>query len=236
MVTETFMHPSRRPAMHLYRQYHNEMKAILGDNPDVISVILAADQAQSGEFERCFEGFLTQTYTNLELLIVTAKGLTSDLQTYLKTIKPYYPNIKVVTGTMAQAVKQSQGSYLYFFNLDNLLSEKTALAQLVAACQQGVQVVYSGYQRLDLQKKVIYWQKHRSNEVRALSLAEHQKAATELTSLDGLLVTKGVAAEIVRQSGGITSAGLLKAATKAAFVDRDLWIQSFNKVRGETNA
>nr|WP_234403056.1 hypothetical protein [Ligilactobacillus agilis] len=154
----------------------------------------------------------------------------------MKTIKPYYPNIKVVTGTMAQAVKQSQGSYLYFFNLDDLLSEKTALAQLVAACQQGVQVVYSGYQRLDLQKKVIYWQKHRSNEVRALSLAEHQKAATELTSLAGLLVTKGVAAEIVRQSGGITSAGLLKAATKAAFVDRDLWIQSFNKVRGETNA
>lgn len=236
MVTETFMHPSRRPAMHLYRQYRNEMKAILGDNPDLISVILAADQAQSGEFERCFEGFLTQTYTNLELLIVTAKGLAPDLQAYLETIKPYYPNVKVITGTLTQALEQSHGSYLYFFNLDDLLSEKTALAQLVAACQQGAQVVYSGYQRLDFQTKVIYWQKHRSNEVRLLSLAEHQQAATELTSLDGLLVPKGVAAEVVRQPGGITSAGLLKAATKVAFVDRDLWIQSFNKVRRETNA
>ena len=67
-------------------------------------------------------------------------------------------------------------------------------------------------------------------------MAEHQQAATELTSLDGLLVPKGVAAEVVRQLGGITSAGLLKAATKVAFVDRDLWIQSFNKVRRETNA
>lgn len=168
MVTETYMHPSRRPAMHLYRKYHNEMKGILNDDPQMISVIIDTTTATGFNFERCFEGFFTQTYTNLEFLVVTDGELAPALQRYLTAMQAYYPSLKVVVGTTLDAVDQAQGDYLYFFNLDDLLLRPTALADLVKAGQAGAQIVCSAHQRLELATKMIYW-RNQSGQSRPLT-------------------------------------------------------------------
>lgn len=235
MVTETYMHPSRRPAMHLYRKYHNEMKAILNDDPQMISVIIDTTTATGFNFERCFEGFFTQTYTNLEFLVVTDGELAPALQRYLTAMQAYYPSLKVVVGTTLDAVDQAQGDYLYFFNLDDLLLRPTALADLVKAGQAGAQIVCSAHQRLDFETKTTYW-RNQSGQSRSLTPAERTTFGEESISLAGLLVTATLFNQIQPVAQAEWRPALFAAATQVTLVEQNEWIQTVNQPGGENDA
>ena len=96
---------------------------------EIITTILDARNSKYRAFEKTIESFLSQDYTNIELLIQVESSMDLALKNYLYSIQSYYPEmIYVMDTSLSRMVEKATGDYIYIIDIDHFLFHDSALA------------------------------------------------------------------------------------------------------------
>lgn len=218
-------------ALNTYYQAKREADELLGKWPDKISVIVDLRQNERANLKRCLGGLLYQSYTNLEILVLTKGTLTKQQAEFLAELQPYHRLEIVEASQLKEAVAKASGAYVYFLNINDLLLKEDVLAKFYQVANKGADLVASDYQRFDYQTSKFYWINKDKQVIflRSNDLASNYQR--ELGELTGWLVKTSLAKECLASgvSEQLAAKLLRQEAKQVAVISEQLWLKTFNK-------
>ncbi|GET10469.1 glycosyltransferase [Ligilactobacillus agilis] len=188
-------------------------------------------QNERANLKRCLGGLLYQSYTNLEILVLTKGTLTKQQAEFLAELQPYHRLEIVEASQLKEAVAKASGAYVYFLNINDLLLKEDVLAKFYQVANKGADLVASDYQRFDCQTSKFYWINKDKQVIflRSNDLASNYQR--ELGELTGWLVKTSLAKECLASgvSEQLAAKLLRQEAKQVAVISEQLWLKTFNK-------
>lgn len=188
-------------------------------------------QNERANLKRCLGGLLYQSYTNLEILVLTKGTLTKQQAEFLAELQPYHRLEIVEASQLKEAVAKASGAYVYFLNINDLLLKEDVLAKFYQVANKGADLVASDYQRFDYQTSKFYWINKDKQVIflRSNDLASNYQR--ELGELTGWLVQTSLAKECLASgvSEQLAAKLLRQEAKQVAVISEQLWLKTFNK-------
>lgn len=187
-------------------------------------------QNERANLKRCLVGLLYQSYTNLEILVLTKGTLTKQQAEFLAELQPYHRLEIVEASQLKEAVAKASGAYVYFLNINDLLLKEDVLAKFYQVANKGADLVASDYQSFDYQTNMIYWV-NKEEQVAFLGSTNKQQYQRELGELTGWLVKTSLAKECLASgvSEQLAAKLLRQEAKQVAVISEQLWLKTFNK-------
>lgn len=187
-------------------------------------------QNERANLKRCLGGLLYQSYTNLEILVLTKGTLTKQQAEFLAELQPYHRLEIVEASQLKEAVAKASGAYVYFLNINDLLLKEDVLAKFYQVANKGADLVASDYQRFDYQTNMIYWV-NKEEQMAFLGATNNQQYQRELGELTGWLVKTSLAKECLASgvSEQLAAKLLRQEAKQVAVISEQLWLKTFNK-------
>lgn len=187
-------------------------------------------QNEQANLKCCLGGLLYQSYTNLEILVLTKGTLTKQQAEFLAELQPYHRLEIVEASQLKEAVAKASGAYVYFLNINDLLLKEDVLAKFYQVANKGADLVASDYQSFDYQTNMIYWV-NKEEQVAFLGSTNKQQYQRELGELTGWLVKTSLAKECLASgvSEQLAAKLLRQEAKQVAVISEQLWLKTFNK-------
>lgn len=187
-------------------------------------------QNERANLKRCLGGLFYQSYTNLEILVLTKGTLTKQQVEFLAELQPYHRLEIVEASQLKEAVAKASGAYVYFLNINDLLLKEDVLAKFYQVANKGADLVASDYQSFDYQTNMIYWV-NKEEQVAFLGSTNKQQYQRELGELTGWLVKTSLAKECLASgvSEQLAAKLLRQEAKQVAVISEQLWLKTFNK-------
>lgn len=181
------MPKERRELVHLYRQYRNEAKNYFGECPFKISILLDVRNCKYHQFEKTIDSFLSQDYTNIELLIQVDQSFPREWLAYIQSIEKYYPNmIFVLNEDIRSIIEKSTGQFIYFMEVDNFLFDDFAFSKMIQYFDSNQFIMYTPYHKMNNDTKIMYI----NSNSKEYYFVDQNKRKKYFQDLNGILVKR----------------------------------------------
>lgn len=189
---------------------------------EIITTILDARNSKYRAFEKTIESFLSQDYTNIELLIQVEGSMDLALKNYLDSIQPYYPEIiYVMDSSLSRIVEQATGGYIYIMDIDHFLFHDSALAIMLQHFDRKQNMLFTPGHKMDHSTHMMYINGD-SLQLRSVKTAD---IMNYFADLNGILFKKEYLSTILDDD---KDAILSKIKRPVQIYDHSLWMRVYN--------
>ncbi|CAI3478947.1 MAG: glycosyltransferase [Enterococcus cecorum] len=212
----------RRESVHLYRQYRNEAKQLFNECPEKISIILDARNSKYRTFEKTIESFLSQDYTNIELLIQVESSMDLALKNYLDSIQSYYPEmIYVMDTSLSRMVEQATGNYIYIMDIDHFLFHDSALAIMLQHFDRTQNILFTPGHKMNHATHMM----HINSDSLQMKTVTGESVKSYFEDINGMLFKKEYLLTIIDDD---KDAILSKIKQPVQIYNHSLWMRVYN--------
>lgn len=179
----------RHESIYLYRQYRYQIKKLMGECREKITVVIDARNDVYHEYIKCIDSFLSQDYTNIEIFIRTDESNRDEILEIVNRINKYLPNMAFVSeDSLMMILERSTGNFVYLIQMDNFLYNEAALSKMMARFDSQKNIMVTPCNRLENSTKLLYFYSE-NDEVSLLNINDEQRNHY-FQSLNGILVRK----------------------------------------------